>query len=116
MGRSGTTDWLPLTSKKIDLEKPNDHRVLNNDLHKELLSVEENELAIASHPYISCDLIIREGEDRFVRKLKSRRKKKTGKGKGKKERSNADALRSLTRIRRKNKKYIKSITRRVYVA
>jgi len=95
--------------------------VPNIDLHEELLSVEENECPnISCNPYDGvepCDLIIREAEDRVYRKLKSRRKKKSGKGKGKKKkRSNANALRSLKRLRRKNKKYVKSITRRVYVA
>merc|ERR1712087_131976 len=120
--RSGTTDWLPLTSKRIDIEKPNDHRVLNQDIDKELLSASVDE---GPCPYISsnpfdvvelCDLVIREGEDRFKRSLKSRRKNKTGKRKGKNERSNAEALRSLTRVRRKNKKYVKSITHRVFVS
>jgi len=127
--RSGTTDWLPLTSRRIDLEKPYDHRVLNIDLHEESLSEEESECPYISSNLLSCshtecnlcnrhdavepcDLIIREAEDRVYRKLKSRPrcKKKKGKSKGKKKRSNAAALRSLKRTRRKTKKKIKSTT------
>merc|ERR1719491_2776691 len=117
--------WIPLTSYDIDLEQPNDCRVYDSaEGNEELPATEENVCQNTSWNGLSaysrvenalCDQILREGEDRFGRHLKSRRKRKAGKGKGKQERSNADALQSRKRIRRKRKKYVKSITHRVYV-
>merc|ERR1712013_51771 len=113
--RSGTSRWIPLTSYDIDFDMEFDERVLEDRL------IEENACpeTTAWNPYCRvelCDQVFREGEDRFYRKLKSQRKTKTGKRKGKNERSNANALRAQSRVRRKNKKYIKSITRRVFVS
>merc|ERR1712129_639561 len=118
---SGTTCWMPLTSPNIDFENYDfDYRLNYQNTCDPELSKHEFESACLEatawnpHSRIElCEQVLRGGEDRFNRSIKSRRKKKTGKGRGKKERSNADALRSLRRIRRKRKKYVKSITHRV---
>merc|ERR1712129_428482 len=118
---SGTTRWIPLTSPNIDFEKGNyDYRLYDPEWSMQQSACLET---TAWNPYSRvemelCDQVVREGEDRFNRGLKSRRKKKTskGKGRGKTERPKADALRSLRRIRRKRKKYVKSITHRVFVS
>merc|ERR1719148_223728 len=85
---SGTTRWIPLTSPNIDFEKHNDNRLYFDPE----LSMQESACleTTAWNPYSRveielCDQVLREGEDRFNRSLKSRRKKKTGKSRGKKK-------------------------------
>merc|ERR1711971_146858 len=109
--RSGTSQWIPLTSHDIDFDHSFDDRVFADRVFGENACPET---ASPWNPFTRvalCEQVLREGEDRFNRKLKSRNKMKMGKRKGKTERSNADALRGRTRIRRKNKKYVNSITR-----
>ena len=108
--RSGTTGWIPLESYDIDLEKPNDRRVCTYTAPSDPEAASEAIYeGLGSH---LCEQVAREGEDRYGRNVKSRRKRK---GKRKQFRSNAEALRSLKRIERKGKKYVKAITHRVYL-
>ena len=98
----GRTDRIPLTSHDIDF---NDHRVYADE--SDLSRVEGD---LSAKVWRECD----GRQDRFERRLKSRRK--GGKGKRKQERSNAAELRSRRRIKRKGKKYVNAITHKVYLS
>merc|ERR1719260_471140 len=101
----GTSSWIPIASDDLSIERPNDKRICREEMPMD----SEAELTTAHAGIAEEDIAVYDGEERYARRLKSRRKRKGKRKSKRKYRSYGkhDDRSSLKRVERKLQKYNK---------